>query len=251
MWLDAIVTSADLQQIVDQLTPAKVPLGERGHLFFDAPAEVSLVADRGLRIRCHAKLLWPVLGIDVGITVRSMTLLAVPSIASRNGNRVIVITPEVDAIDLAVLPDIADGELRAFLNRELQQKCIEVPWNYKETLDHRFALPEWFRAGSTFDIRSNGASVKVTNDSIGLAIGFNASIGQSEPPSMPASRDDASQQVVPGGGENAAWTAPNGASKSVALARRPRRTRKLALGLAIASGFGMGCLVGLWHTSRA
>src|SRR5688500_2779571 len=128
MWLDAVVTTDDLQNVVDQLTPATIPLGERGHLFFDTPAEVSLEADRGLRVRCHAKLLWPVLGIDVGITIRSMTLLIVPSIESRDGNRVIVFAPEVDALDLALLPEVGDTELRAYINRELQEKRIELPW---------------------------------------------------------------------------------------------------------------------------
>ena len=131
MWLDAVVTSGDLQKVVDQLTPATIPLGERGHLFFDAPAEVSLVADRGARIRCHAKLLWPVLGIDVAVTIRSMTLLIVPSIELRDGERVIVFTPEVDALDLALLPDVGDAEVRAYINRELQERRIELPWNYR------------------------------------------------------------------------------------------------------------------------
>src|SRR5262245_55628917 len=129
MWLDAIVTSDDLQALVDQLTPATLPLGERGHLYFDAPAEVSLVADRGLAVRCHAKLAWPVLGIDVGITIRSMTLLVVPTIESRDGQQVIVFAPEVDALDLALLPDIGDAEVRAYINRALHEKRVELPWN--------------------------------------------------------------------------------------------------------------------------
>ena len=166
MWLDAIVTASDLQKIVDQLTPATVPLGERGHLYFDAPAEVSLVEGRGLRIRCRATVKYPLLGIDVALTIRSMTLLVQPSIESRDGARVIVLSPEVETIDLALLPDIGDAELRAFLNRELQEKRIELPWNYQSTLTHRLPLPAWFRESSAFEIRADGAAVKVTNESL-------------------------------------------------------------------------------------
>jgi hypothetical protein len=246
MWLDAIVTSADLQKVLDQLTPVKVPLGSRGHLFFDAPVDVSLVADRGLRVRCHAKLLWPVLGIDVGITVTSMTILVVPSIEERDGERVIVLAPEVEALDLALLPDIGDAELRGFINRELQEKRVALPWNYQQTLDHQFALPDWFRSGATFDIRSNGAAVKVTNDSIGLAIGMSASI---EPTAAPG--DDSPTN---GGGAGRGRPRSNGthrrdrawgSSKAAALATSPARNRLFALGIAIAGGFGIGCLVGM------
>ncbi|HMI88113.1 MAG TPA: hypothetical protein VK550_28710 [Polyangiaceae bacterium] len=253
MWLDAIVTSADLQNVVDQLTPATVPLGTRGHLFFDAPAEVSLVAERGLRVRCHAKLSWPVLGIDVGITIRSMTVVVVPSIESRDGERVIVFSPEVDALDLALLPDIGDAEVRSFINRELQAKRIELPWNYKQTLDHQFPLPDWFRSGAMFDIKSNGAAVKVTNDSVGVAIDLTASIQAVEPASS-------ARPAQPGGGPSGAEAngsnGINGVGSSpkhmspTALAVYQRRRRLVGIGVAIAGGFGIGCLVGMRHADQ-
>jgi hypothetical protein len=243
MWLDAIVTSADLKKVLDQLTPVKVPLGSRGHLFFDAPVDVSLVADRGLRVRCHAKLLWPVLGIDVGITVSSMTILVVPSIEARDGERVIVLAPEVEALDLALLPDIGDAELRGFINRELQEKRVELPWNYRHTLDHQIPLPDWFRTGAMFDIRSDGAAVKVTNDSIGLAIGMSASI---EPTAAQgdSSRANGGAQRRVGNGTRRSDRA-GGTWESGALVTSPRRKRMIALGIAIAGGFGLGCLVGM------
>jgi hypothetical protein len=247
MWLDAVVSSTDLQKVLGQLTPVAVPLGSRGHLFFDAPEEVSLVADRGLRIRCHAKLSWPVLGIDVAVTVSSMTVLIVPSIESREGERLVVFTPEVEALDLALLPDIGDAELRAFINRELQAKRIELPWNYKQTLDHQFALPDWFPAGMTFDIRSNGAAVKVTNEQIGLAIALSASI---EPSARPAEQPVVEQRAMRNGanganGSNGAWTGSNGTSKGTAMAPSGKRTGVVGLGVAVVVGFGIGCLVGM------
>lgn len=255
MWLEAILTAADLQNVVDQLTPATVPLGERGHLYFDAPAQVALVADRGLSVQCHAKVMWPVLGIDVALTIRSMTLLVHPSIESRDGERVIVLSPEVDAIDLALLPDIGDTELRAFLNRELQQKRIELPWNYQSMLTHRIPLPAWFRESSTFDICAGGAAVKITDDSIGLAIRFTAEV-------TPLSLDQGSDAEAVAGGskqvvhevvDNAEMTngwhiGNNGASTALVRYRAPRR---VGVGFAIAAGFGLGCLLGLWRTSRS
>jgi hypothetical protein len=267
MWLDAVVTSADLQKVVAQVTPIAVPLGSRGHLFFDTPAEVSLVADRGLRIRCHAKLLWPVLGIEVGITISSMTVLIVPAIEERNGHRVIVFTPEVEALDLALLPEIGDTELRAFINRELQEKRVELPWKYNETLDHQFELPDWFRAGATFDIRSKGAAVKITNDSIGLAIGLSASIGPNgkttdlQPPVQRQANGNGTHNGTHRNGANGAWaraheTSKNGAltgageNRSNDLQRQRRRQRLLGLGVAIGAGFGIGCLVGMRQAGR-
>jgi hypothetical protein len=254
MWLDAIVTSSDVQALVDQLTPATVPLGERGHLFFDAPAEVSLVADRGLRLRCHAKLSWPVLGIDIAVTIRSMTLLVIPSIESREGQQMIVFSPEVDALDLAILPDIGDDEVRAFINRALQEKRIELPWNYRETLGHQFPLPDWFCPGAAFGIRPNGAAVKVTNDTMGLAIGIHAGVE----PTL-AKADAAREGVVESGpagngAKNVAaesWRAPETPRKAGALAVRRTRSRLVGLGVAVLGGFGVGWLVGLWGTSRA
>ena len=203
------------------------------------------MADRGLRLRCHAKLLWPILGIDVAITIRSMTLLVVPSTELRDGNRVIVFAPEVDALDLALLPDVGDAELRAFINRELQEKRIELPWNYKETLDQQFALPDWFPAGAVFEIRSNGAAIKVTNDSIGLAIDVSASVateqeGLARPKDgAPRSRDNRTRALAKGSPRS-----------STSLATSQRRRRRLGLAFAVASGFGIGCLVGLKRARR-
>jgi len=244
MWLDAVVTTADLQRVAAQLTPATIPLGARGHLFFDAP-EVSLVADRGLRLRCHAKLLWPILGIDVAITIRSMTLLVVPSTELRDGNRVIVFAPEVDALDLALLPDVGDAELRAFINRELQEKRIELPWNYKETLDQQFALPDWFPAGAIFEIRSNGAAIKVTNDSIGLAIDVSASVATEQERVLAQPTDGEPRQR-----DNRTRALAKGSPRSSTLATSQRRRRRLGLAFAVASGFGIGCLVGLKRARR-
>jgi hypothetical protein len=244
MWLDAVVTSKDLQRVVDQLTPATIPLGARGHLYFDAPAEISLVADRGLRIRCHAKVLWPVLGIDVALTIRSMTIVVVPSIETRDGNRVVVFSPEVDALDLALLPDVGDDELRAYINRELMEQRIELPWNYKETLDHQFALPAWFPAGSIFEIRSNGASIKVTNDSIGLAIGIDASVATDEDRRRALRNGDGSRH-----GSNGT-PVPRKSSPRPAQTASDSHRGRVGLAFAVASGFALGCLVGLRHAGR-
>ena len=237
MWLDAIVTAGDLQKVVDQLTPATVPLGDRGELYFDAPAEVSLVAERGLRIRCRAKLRWPVLGIDVTVSVSSMTILIVPSIEAREGERTIVFAPELEHLDLALLPDIGDAELRSYINRELQAKRVELPWNYKQTLDHQFALPDWFRSDAIFDVRSNGAAVKVTNDSIGLAVGLTASV---------ESLALSGRALVDHDGGRAVTKSMRKRSSATPSDRR----RWTGLGLAIASGFAFGCLVGLRQVSR-
>jgi hypothetical protein len=272
------VTSSDLQGLLDQLTPATIPLGERGHLYFDAPAEVSLVADRGLAVRCHAKLAWPVLGIDVAITIRSMTILVVPSIESRDGEQLVVFSPEVDALDLALLPDIGDDEVRAFINRALQEKRIELPWNYRETLGHQFPLPEWFRPNAAFGIRPNGAAVKVTNDTMGLAIGIHAGVEpQAREHGNGVSNGKDGHRAVANGidhhgapsngvynGEERAddaraqdafldegWSGPAPSRKRTgALAIRRKRTRLAALGAAVLGGFGVGCLVGLWGTNR-
>jgi hypothetical protein len=254
MWLDAIVTSSDIQALVDQLTPATIPLGERGHLFFDAPADVSLVADRGLRLRCHAKLAWPVLGIEVAVTIKSMTLLVIPSVESRDGEQVIVFSPEVDALDLALVPDIGDAEIRAFINRALLEKRIELPWNYRETLGHQFPLPDWFGPGAAFGVRPNGAAIKVTNDTMGLAIGFHAGV---EPT---AQETDAARNGAVGNGaarngiaENGtaeSWRSPNTPRKATALTVRRKRSRLVGLGVAVLGGFGVGWLVGLWGTNR-
>jgi hypothetical protein len=252
MWLDAIVTQADLQTLVNQLTPATLPLGEKGHLYFDAPVDVTLVPDRGLRIQCHAKVMYPVLGIDVAVTIHSMSILVVPGIEVRDGDRVIVLTPEVEVIDLALLPNVGDSEVRAFLNRELFQKRVELPWNYRETLDHSFALPEWFRSASEFAIRTNGASIKVTSETLGLAIGFKASIEPTSGLDEAAHGDSGWQGSKNGHSAKSGDRHRNGSiTGERAAGSKPRRSRSKRLGLGIAVGFGVGCLLGLWSTSRS
>ena len=108
MWLEAIVSKDDVTALMAELLPMCIHLGEapdaEHYLELFEAKQVSLVEGQGLRMTCRARIRWPILGMDLPVTVESVTLLLCPSIQSAPGRDELVFKLEVDAIDFRVGP---------------------------------------------------------------------------------------------------------------------------------------------------
>jgi hypothetical protein len=87
MWLEAILSKDNVVSLVRDFLPLSIHLGENlddGHyLELFESRDVSLIEGQGLRMSCGARIRWPILGIDLPVTVESVTLLLCPSFPSR------------------------------------------------------------------------------------------------------------------------------------------------------------------------
>jgi hypothetical protein len=176
MWLEAILTREDLQAVVERFAPLTILLGESGSLLLVAPTDLTLMPDKGIALKCDATLHWPVLGFDVPVSMHGLLLHILPLVEERPDGATLVFRLQIDHTGVAMLPSFFDHGVTAKINQELEQKHVELAWNFVDTLSHVFKLPPSLASASGFALRATAGRVKATETALGLAVEFEASV---------------------------------------------------------------------------
>jgi hypothetical protein len=177
MWIEAIIPAEDLRRTLAELAPLEIRLGDDGgELSLEAPREMTLVADQGVRIVCTAHLHWPVLGVSVPVTMTTLIVLLRPVIEAHEGVDSLVFKLEIEHADLAMVPSIIDDRITSLVNEELAKRHVELSWRYAETLDHIFRLPDILEPAESLSLTVTSALVKITTEALGLAISLRSDI---------------------------------------------------------------------------
>ena len=177
MWLEAIFPAEDLRRTLSEIAPLEIRLGDDGgELALDAPSEVTLVADQGVRIVCAARLHWPVLGVSVPVTMKSLVVLLRPTIEAHEGKDALVFKLEIEHADFSMVPAVIDTRITSLVNEELAKKGVELSWDYAQTLNHVFQLPDLLKPAEALSLTITGAVVKVTTEALGLAIAIRSDV---------------------------------------------------------------------------
>jgi hypothetical protein len=180
VWLEAILSIEDLTAFVGQIAPLTISLADQGHLEITDPREISLVAGVGLRLACKARLRWPVLGIDVPISLNALTLLLRPEIAKSTTGDSLLFKLEVEHADFAGLPTMIDTRITDKVNQTLIAKHVELVWNFTESLSHAFRLPASLQPLHAVALNVAWGQVRVTHEALVLAISFQAKVTRHE-----------------------------------------------------------------------
>jgi hypothetical protein len=204
MWVEAILTREDLAKALDDLCPLRILVGEDGSVIVSEPRAIELVPGVGLRVTANAEIHWPILGIAVPITVRSMTLDVRPLILKSEGGDKLAFRLQLDQVDISLLPSFLDQTVVDRVNQELEAKHIELAWNFSETLSHVFALPPSLASAGAIELKVAWGEAKTTLETLVLAISFHASVLPRGPlpedkraGSVAATRPGASLEKVP------------------------------------------------------
>ncbi|HMI87401.1 MAG TPA: hypothetical protein VK550_25105 [Polyangiaceae bacterium] len=193
MWLEAILSKDNVISLVGAFLPLNIKLGENpedGHyLELFEPRQVSLVEDQGLRMTCRARIRWPVLGIDLPVTVESVTLLLCPSVSDLRDRDELVFKLAVEAIDFAWAPAMVDHRIADKLNHELEKKRAMLSWRFGEALAHVFKMPAFLHPLDALALKVAWGQFRVTNEAAVLAISFHSRVlrgdGEHPPPELP------------------------------------------------------------------
>jgi hypothetical protein len=175
MWVEAVLLTEDLDRLVAQLAPMTVAVGT-SHLVLSDPAPCALVPDVGLRVVCKAEVHWPVLGIDVPVTARSVTVLLRPAIATRGEMEMLVVTLEVESADLTGVAGLFEERITDLVNKELVKKQVELSWGFAKALTHSFRLPRELAPLDSLDLTVLGGRVRVLSDGIGRAVKLDSGV---------------------------------------------------------------------------
>jgi hypothetical protein len=176
MWLEAILTKADLETVLQQFSPLKILLGDNGSLLLAEPKEVSLVPDQGIEVVCDATLHWPILGFDLPVALRGLTVRVLPVVDKAARGSPLVFRLELDHAGVVLLPAIIDNRVTALVNEELQKKHVELSWNFIETLTHEFELPAAIASAASISLVAIDGMVKANGSALGLAVRFETTV---------------------------------------------------------------------------
>jgi hypothetical protein len=240
MWVEAILAKDDLVKVTGELCPLRIDLGQDGHIVFSEPRELALVPDIGLRITVTVEVHWPVLGIEIPLSVRSATLDVKPVVLDTPDGSHLTFKLRLEDVDFSLLPDFVDRGIVDLVNEGLEAKHVELAWGYTRTLSHVFELPEALASVRALDLRASEGRVKITGEALALAVLFEARVerrpmGERSSPSASSGRATGPALVTPPGGPP-----PNLRQR---LASASPASLAAVCGMAFLSGMGLVALL--------
>ncbi len=193
MWLEAIFSEQDLQQVLMQFAPVTIALGDTGgELFLDTPSEVDLVEGKGLRVRCDCTIHYPVLGFDLPLKIKGVQVMIEPQIErSDEGEEKLLFRVQLEKADFPILPSLVDAKVVDVINVELDKRKVDMAWNFSKTLANAIPLPALFAPRETLVLGVHGGQVKTSDTLLGLAISMHADMRRGDGPALDAALDKA------------------------------------------------------------
>jgi hypothetical protein len=179
MWAEAIFLKADLEEVTGELFPLRIVLGEGGSggtVLLTDRRDLALLPGVGLRMTVTAEIQWPVLGVPVPVSIRAATLEVRPEIVERPQGPSLAFKLHLDEVDVAAFPAAVDRGVVGIVNRELEDKHVELAWGFTKTLSHAFDLPEAMASAGVLDLCAVSGRVKVTSEALALAVLFRARV---------------------------------------------------------------------------
>ena len=123
-----------------------------------------------------AEIHWPVLGVEVPISLRSATLEIRPEIVEGPQGPSVAFKLHFDDVDFHALPALVDRGIVDLVNHELEAKHVELAWRFTKTLSHLFELPDTLASAGGLDLRAESGRIKITGDALALAVLFRATV---------------------------------------------------------------------------
>jgi hypothetical protein len=186
MWLEAILTREDLLDAFCKLAPLEIRFGQSGTLNLSAPTAVAMNPGKSVAVVCDAALHVPVLGVNVPVHMRGLTVELIVSVrdapgcegqeAERGHAQVLQLGLQIDRTGVAHLPHLLDEGVTKFVNAELAKNHVGFAWNFHDTLTRSFNAPAALSTIAKLGLRVTGGRVRVTEDALGLAIGFDSEV---------------------------------------------------------------------------
>jgi hypothetical protein len=175
MWLEAIVTEDDVANIAKQFAPLELRLGSDGRLSLSRLTSVLFVPGRGVEVVCDGQLHWPVLGMCIPLTMERLTVLVRPTVETRSDGYALVLRLSLERAGVSHV-GLLDDRVTAKMNEELEKHCVELAWNFSQTLTHTFPLPASLLSAAAIGVEVRSGTTRVTREALGLAVLMGASV---------------------------------------------------------------------------
>ena len=183
MWLEAIISQEDLVHALGEFLPVKIHLDQREGpdgkpakdeperaLFLDAPTEVTLVPEQGLRVICPAELTWSIAGMSPSMKIDALQVMIRPEVVEKNKGSVLEFGMQVEVADFHALPSFIDATIVKAINTALMTK--KPAWNFTETLTRTVGLGRMFDPVEALKIEVTWGKTKIGAEVLGLVVSF-------------------------------------------------------------------------------
>jgi hypothetical protein len=179
MRLQAVLPRSEIDSLLNELLPLTVLLGgdeNERRLVLRDPRAVTFVPGEGMTLSCTADIRWSLLGITVPIHLRELTVMLAPRISMRAGTPALVFGLSIAHADLAGVPAVLDAHLVDRLNQALEERQVQLAWEFAKTLTHSFALPALLANVRSFNLGVGESAVEVVVDALVLSVELLASV---------------------------------------------------------------------------
>jgi hypothetical protein len=188
MKLQAVFSRDELVSFAAQWLPLKLLLGDPSKddrfLMLTDPKAIELVPNAGLRIACRAQIRWPVLGMSVPITARTLSVLLTPSIASIEGHPALVFRLKIEQADLSGVPARLDSTVTDAINRALSER-VKPTWKFGQSLTRGVPMPAILATTESIDLEVQSGAVEVSHEAFTFQLTLSAEAPRRGQPPAP------------------------------------------------------------------
>lgn len=184
MKLQAVFTRDELVGFAAQWLPLKLLLGGAGKedrfLELTDPTTIELIPGAGLRIACRAQLRWPVLGMTVPITARSVSVLFSPSVALQDMHPALSFRLKIEHAELSGVPKGLNATITDAVNRALSER-LKPTWAFGRSLTRSIAMPPLLATTQSIDLAVQSGGVHVTDEAFTFELSLRADAPRRQP----------------------------------------------------------------------
>jgi hypothetical protein len=158
-------------------------------LQIDAIETARFVPHRGLRVRCAARVHYPLLVLPDDFTVEHAAIEMLPEIVAGPNGPLLAFKLAVAELDVAYFPEFVDRAVAKRINEALRDHTTTVAWDFTHTLSRMVRLPDRLQMVRRLECKSSHGEVRVTEDAIALRVSVGVSfhhdgqaVGAAPPP---------------------------------------------------------------------
>lgn len=191
MWIEAVVTQADVVKVLTEILPVRILLDSRAEAKDDGskaeperslllrPASlVTLVPEEGIQITCPAELTWTFIGMSPTVQLDELRVMLRPRVVEKNHRPVLEVALEVQVADFHSLPAFIDEAIVRGINGALATRGLH--WGFTETLARTVPLGAIFDLVEALRLSATWGETKITAEALGLVISLQLEFVRSE-----------------------------------------------------------------------
>ncbi len=172
--IKASLDRTTVAQLLAELTPLTIDLDEddsQGRwIQIGVPDGLEFIAGRGIRIHTTARLQWTVAGLNVPVTISSLSMLLAPVIApSPSGGR-LNLEATLEEADLKHVPELIEEGIVARVNARLAARPDAFGWDFGKTLALHKALPASMAPVHGFEMNAHDGALEIDSQAVWLSV---------------------------------------------------------------------------------